>query len=142
VGVEHRAQPVGDHLEPLGPGQGGVDGAVDLGEDAVKDQVLELLLVADVAVERAGDDPEAGGQGAHGQRLDAVVGDDREGLGDHAPAGEWGAAVVVGQGRAEPQRARAPVGRALAAGRGGVLGGGCRGWLVHALLPHVHFCER
>jgi hypothetical protein len=40
--------------------------AVELGEHAVKEQVLELVLVADVVVERAGDDPEAGGQGAHG----------------------------------------------------------------------------
>ena len=30
---------------------------VDLGQDAVKDQVLELLFVADVVVEGARDDP-------------------------------------------------------------------------------------
>jgi hypothetical protein len=64
--------------------------AVDLGEHAVEDQILELLLVADVMVERAGDNPQARGQGAHGQRLDAVLGDDGERLGDDTLAGELG----------------------------------------------------
>jgi hypothetical protein len=58
-------------------------------------QVLELLLVADVVLERAGDDPQTCGQGAHGQRLDTVFGDDGECLGDHALAGEWEAAFVA-----------------------------------------------
>jgi hypothetical protein len=79
-----------EHRELLGPGLGGVEVAVDLGEDAVKDQVLELLLVAHVAVERARDHPKAGGQDAHGQRPHALLGDDGERLGDHAVAGEWG----------------------------------------------------
>jgi hypothetical protein len=57
---------MGEQLELLGPGLGGVEVAVDLGEHAVKGQVLELLLVADVVVERAGDHPKACGQGAHG----------------------------------------------------------------------------
>jgi hypothetical protein len=46
---------VGQGLELLAPLQRGVEVEVDLGQDAVKDQVLELLLVADVAVDRAGD---------------------------------------------------------------------------------------
>jgi hypothetical protein len=103
--LQHRAQPMGERLDLLGPGLGGVEVAVDLGEHGVKDQVVELLLVADVVVERAGDHPQARGQGAHGQRLDAVLGDDGERLGDHALAGEWGAAVLGGHGRVEPQRA-------------------------------------
>ena len=78
---------------------------VDLGQDAVKEQVLELLLVADVVVEGAGDDPQAGGQAAHGQGLDAVLGDDRQRLGDDPLAGELGAAVGVVDGWVEPQRA-------------------------------------
>ena len=78
---------------------------VDLGQDAVKDQVLELLFVAEVVVEGAGDDPQAGGQAAHGQGLDAVLGDDRQRLGDHALAGELGAAVGVVDGCVEPERA-------------------------------------
>jgi len=37
---------------------------------------------------------------------DALLGDDGERLGDHALAGEWGAAAVfVGHGGVEPQRA-------------------------------------
>ena len=77
---------------------------VDLGQDAVEEQILELLFVADVVVEGAGDDPQAGGQAAHGQGLGAVVGDDRQRLVDDAFAGELGAAVLVVDGRAEPQR--------------------------------------
>ena len=103
--LQHLAQPMGEQLDLFGPGQGGVDVDVDLGEHAVQDQVLELLLVADVAVERAGDHPKAGGQAAHGQRLGAVVGDGRQRLGDDALAGELGAAVLVVGGRVEPQRA-------------------------------------
>ena len=71
---------------------------VDLGQDAVEQQVLELLFVADVVVEGAGDDAQAGGQAAHGQGLDAVVGDDRQRFGDDPLAGELGAAVLVVDG--------------------------------------------
>ena len=78
---------------------------VDLGQDAVKDQVLELLFVADVVVEGAGDDAQAGGQGAHGHGLDAVLGDDRQRLGNHPLAGELGAAVGVVDGCVKPERA-------------------------------------
>ena len=78
---------------------------VDLGQDAVEQQVLELLFVAEVVVEGARDDPQAGGQAAHGQGLDAVVGDDRQRLGDHPLAGELGAAVRIVDGCVEPQRA-------------------------------------
>ena len=95
---------MGQDLELLGPAQGGVQVEVDLGQDAVKDQILELLFVADVVIERAGDDPQAGGQAAHGQGLGAVVGDDRQRLFDDAFAGELGAAVLVVGGRAKPQR--------------------------------------
>ena len=77
---------------------------VDLGQDAVEQQVLEVLLVADVVVEGAGDDPQAGGQAAHGQGLDAVLGDDRQRFGDDPFAGELGAAVGVFDGWVEPQR--------------------------------------
>jgi hypothetical protein len=95
MGLEHLAQPVGQDLELLGPGQGGIEVDVDLGQDAVKEQVLELLFVADVVVERAGDYAQARGQAAHGEGLDALLGDDREDLGDHLLAGELGAAVLV-----------------------------------------------
>ena len=96
---------MGQELELLGPVQGGVEVEVDLGQDAVKDQALELLLVADVVVEGAGDHPQAGGQAAHGQGLGAVLGDDRQRLGDHPLAGEPGAAVLVVHGGVEPERA-------------------------------------
>jgi hypothetical protein len=36
------------------------------------------------------EDLQAGGQGAHGQRLDAVLGDDGERLGDHGSWVSWG----------------------------------------------------
>ena len=64
-----------------------------------------MLLVADVVVEGARDDPQAGGQAAHGQGLDAVFGDDRQCFGDDPLAGELGAAVGVVGGWVEPQRA-------------------------------------
>jgi hypothetical protein len=131
MGLEHLAQPVGQDLELLGPGQGGIEVDVDLGQDAVKEQVLELLLVADVVVERAGDDPQARGQAAHGQGLDALLGDDRERLGDHLLAGELGAAVLVVGGRVKPQRG-CPL---LACG----LGGRCRCPVVGCgPLPLLH----
>ncbi|HEX5882117.1 MAG TPA: hypothetical protein VF468_27940 [Actinomycetota bacterium] len=50
---------------------------VDLGQDVVQDQVVELLFVGEVGGEGAGDDAQAGGQAAHGQGMNAVVGDDR-----------------------------------------------------------------
>ena len=99
-----RGTQTGQDLELLGPGQGGVGVEVDLGQDAVKDQVLELLFVAEVVVEGAGDHAQAGGQVAHGQGLDAVVGDDRQCFGDDPLAGELGAAVGIVDGGAEPQR--------------------------------------
>ena len=88
--------------------------AVDLGQDAVEDEVVELLLAADVAVQRAGNHAEAGGQGAHAEGLHAVGADDREGLGDDAFAGERDAAafLLVGWG-GEPQQAGAPRPRSL-----------------------------
>jgi hypothetical protein len=52
-----------------------------------------------MVVERAGDHPKAGGQAAHGQCPDAVLGNDRQGLGDHPLAGELGVAVLVVGGR-------------------------------------------
>ena len=60
--LEDLAEPVGQDLELLAPAKGGVQVEVDLGQDAVKEQVLELLFVADVVIEGAGDDPQAGGQ--------------------------------------------------------------------------------
>ena len=103
MGLKHLAEPVGQDLELLGPAQGGVQ-VVDLGQDAVKEQILELLFVADVVVQGAGDDPQAAGQAAHGQGLGAVVGDDRQRLFDDSFAGELGAAVLFVGGRAKPQR--------------------------------------
>jgi hypothetical protein len=103
--LEHPAQPVGPDLELLAPLQRGVEVEVDLGQDAVKEQVLELLLAADVAVDRGGDNSQAGGQAAHGQGMDAVLGDHRQRLGDHPLTGEPGAAVLVVGGWVEPRRA-------------------------------------
>ena len=101
----------------------GVQVEVDLGQDAVKDQVLELLFVADVVIERAGDDPQAAGQGAHGQGLGAVVGDDRQRLFDDALAGELGAAVLVLGGRQTGEGDRPSVAGSPDAARGRLLGG-------------------
>jgi len=55
--LEYLAQPIGEDLELLGPGQGRVEVEVDLDEHAVKQQVLELLFTAEVVVGRARDDP-------------------------------------------------------------------------------------
>jgi len=135
MGLEHHAQPGGQDFELFGPSQGGVGVEVDLGQDAVKDQVLELLFVADVVVEGAGDDPQAGGQGAHAHGLDAVLGDDRQRLGNHALAGELGAAVGVVDGCVEPERGWPPVGRGLTGCCPCALVGWCLGPLCHAPPP-------
>ena len=105
MGLEHPAQPMGQDLELLGPGQGGVEVELDLGEHAIEQQVLKLLFVADMVVDRARDDPQAGGQAAHGQGRDAVVRDDRQRLGDYPLAGEPRATVLIVDGWVEPQRA-------------------------------------
>jgi hypothetical protein len=98
VGLQHPAEPVGQDGELAGPAQGGIQAQVDLGQHGVQDQVLEALFVADMVVQGPGDDPQAGGQAAHGQGLEAVVGDDGQGLGDHLVAAELGAAVLGGGG--------------------------------------------
>jgi hypothetical protein len=100
---------MGQEFELVGPFQGGVHADVDFGQHVVEDQVVKLLLVANVMIEGAGNDLEAGGQAAHGEGLDAVVGDDREGLGDHPLTGELVAAVLVVDGRVEPQRRRSSI---------------------------------
>ena len=66
---------------------------------------MELFLVAHVAVQRPGNHPETGGQGAHAQRVHAVGTDDREGFGDDLFAGQGAAAVLVAGRGDEPQRA-------------------------------------
>jgi hypothetical protein len=53
MGLEHPAQPMGQDLELVGPAQGVIQVDVDLGQDVVKYQILELLLVADVMVDGA-----------------------------------------------------------------------------------------
>jgi hypothetical protein len=88
------------------PRQCVVDLAVDLGEDAVNDQVLELLLVTYVAVERAGDHSKARGQGAHSECFEALLGDQRECLGHHALPSERAAQLLIGARSAKPQRTR------------------------------------
>jgi hypothetical protein len=99
---------------------------VDLGQDAVKEQVLELLLVADVVVEGAGDHAQAGGQAAHGQGLDAVLGDDRQCFGDDPLAGELGAAVgIVDGGLNHSDRDPPSVAGALDAAVARLLGAAC-----------------
>src|SRR4029450_13028930 len=50
----HLAEPVGQDLELLGPAKGGVQVEVDLGQHVVKEEVLELLFVADMVVQGAG----------------------------------------------------------------------------------------
>jgi hypothetical protein len=135
MALEHRAQPMGEQLELFGPAQGGVEVAVDLGQDAVQQQILELFLIPDVVVEGAGDDPEAGGQAAHGEGLGAVLGDDRQRLGDDALAGELGTAVLVVHRRAEPERARLPVGRGRTGRCRCALVGRCLGSVLHADPP-------
>jgi hypothetical protein len=94
---------MGQRGELFGPGECGVDVAVDLGEHAVQDEVLESFLAAHVAVERAGDHVEAGGEGAHGQRRDTLLGNEGECLGHHAVPGEGGAPLVGGLGTVKPE---------------------------------------
>ena len=87
-----------------------IDVAVDLGQHPVEDEVVELLLVAHVAVQRRGNHSQTGGEGAHAQRVHAVGADDREGLGDDPLAGQRAAAALVFAGWGdEPERVRARI---------------------------------
>jgi hypothetical protein len=105
VVFEDRPQPVRERGDLPGPREGGIGPAVDLGQDAVQDEVVQLLLASDVAVQRGGNHAEAGAQGAHAQGRRPVGADDREGLGDDAVAGERAAAVLLTVRGAEPQLA-------------------------------------
>jgi len=103
------AQPVREHLDPFGPSEAVIDRAVDLGQYSVEDEVVELFLVAHVAVQRRGNDSETGGKGAHAQRVHAVGTNDRESLGDDVFAGKRAATALFTGGRDEPQRAGASI---------------------------------
>jgi hypothetical protein len=92
--LQDRPEPVRERGDLCGPGLGGIGLTVDLGEDGVEDEVVELFLVRDMAVERAGHDAEAGGEGAHAEGWCAVGADDRECLRDDTLAGEHAAAAV------------------------------------------------
>jgi hypothetical protein len=79
--------------------------AVDLGEHAVKDQILELLLVADVMVERAGDNPQ---RAARVRMVNAWTPSWAMTVSASATTRSrvsWGAAVLVVHGGVEPQPA-------------------------------------
>ncbi len=52
--LEHRTQPVRQYLDPLGPGEGVIHSAIDLGQHPVDEEVMKLLLAAHVAVQRRG----------------------------------------------------------------------------------------
>src|SRR5690348_17662615 len=104
--VQHRPQPVREDLDLLGPGEGVFEMVVDLGQHAVQDEIVELLLAAYVAVQRRGNDVETGGQCAHAQCVHAVGGDDGERLGNQAFPGQGAAPVLVDHRRGEPQLVR------------------------------------
>src|SRR6266702_8518198 len=106
---EDSPQPVRERADLPGPGEGGVGLAVDLGQHAVEDEVMELLLAAYVAVQRTGNHSEAGGEGAHAEGPDTTGADDYEGLGDDSFAGEGAAAVLVAVWGGEPEQACARV---------------------------------
>jgi hypothetical protein len=63
MGLEHPAQLMGQELELLGPVQGGVEVELDLGKHAIEQQVLKLLFVADMVVDRAPGRPQDGRPG-------------------------------------------------------------------------------
>ena len=111
---QDRAQAVREDLDVLGPGTGVIDIAVDLGQNRVEDEVVELLLVAHVAVQRAGNHSQTRGEGAHAERIHAVGADDREGLGDDPLAGQRASGALVLDDRGdepEPLRVRLRGGR-------------------------------
>jgi hypothetical protein len=74
---------------------GSPTGPVDFGKCAGGGR-SELLLATHVTVERAGDHPKTRAQCAHGQRLDALLGDHRECLVHHALPGERAAELPIG----------------------------------------------
>jgi hypothetical protein len=103
--LQDRPQPVREHGDLRGPGQSRVGPAVNLGEHGVQDEILELFLAADVAVQRTRNHAEAAGEGAHAEGLRAIHADDRESLGDDTLASERAAAVLPVVRRVEPERA-------------------------------------
>ena len=88
MAFQDRPQPLREHLDLAGPAERAAGLAVDLGQHPVHDEVAELLLAAHVAVQRAGNDAEAGSEGAHAEGVHALSADDREGLGDDPLAGQ------------------------------------------------------
>ena len=115
-----RSRPASALTWPAQPSAGS-GRAVNLGQHGVRDEVAELSLAAHVAVQRAGDHAEAGGQGAHAQGVGAAVADDGQRLGDDLLAGERAAVPVIAARRAEPQRVLAGFGLGLPAGHGRLL---------------------
>ena len=97
-------QAVRERGDLRGPGLGGVGLAVDLGQDGIEDEVVKLFLVTDVAVQRAGNDTEAGGERAHAEGLRAVGADDRERLRDDTLAGERAPGGIPVVRLVEPER--------------------------------------
>jgi hypothetical protein len=94
---------VRQNLDPFGPAARFIDLMVDLGQHSVQDKVIQLFLVAHVAVQRAGNHSKAGREGTHAQCVDAVGTDDNEGLGDDAFAGKGAATFLIAERRCEPQ---------------------------------------
>jgi hypothetical protein len=90
-------------------GRAGAGLAVDLGQDAVEDEVVKLVLAVNVAVQRGGNHAEAGSEGAHAQGRCAMAADDRESLSHETVAGEHAAAVLLAVRRTETTGAGARV---------------------------------
>ena len=102
MGLQHLPEPVGQDLELLGPAQGGVEVDVDLGQDVVQDQVLELLFVADVVVQGAGDDPRRAARRRMVRAWTPSWAMTVQRLFDDAFTGQLRAAVLAVGGRVEP----------------------------------------
>ena len=66
-------------LDPVVRGRRGLEAA----EDAVQERVDELLLGGEVVVERHRHGAEAGGDRAHAERVEALLGDGLGGVEDH-----------------------------------------------------------
>ena len=105
---------MGQDLELVGPAQGVIHVDVDLGQDVVKYQVLELLLVADVMVDGARTTPRRAARLRMVRAWTPSFAMTVSASATTRSRVSRGTTVLIVDGRVKPQRARPVVGRSCA----------------------------
>jgi hypothetical protein len=103
VALQDRPQPAGEYQHLLAPTERSGDLAVNLGKHPVYHEVTQLILVAHVTVQGAGNHAQADGEAAHAEGVQTVGADDCEGFSHHPLAGKRATRACLAVGWAEPQ---------------------------------------